>query len=266
MMKTNKVHRQNNLSFLKQLDDESIDLIATDPPYNKGKVFANKAGEFNDSWDSIESYLDFMRPRIVEMHRVLKQTGSLYLQCDWVVSHHLRLMLDGVFGAGNFRNEIVWCYTLPGRNASHFPRRHDTIHFYQKSKHGVFNPQRVPYKQDLKPISEHSKMRSGKQPTNIKEREAKGKNLEDWWTDIPASAQMGREHVGYPTQKPLKLYERIIKASTNKGDLVLDPFCGSGTTLVAAQGLGRKHLGCDISKKAVKTAKKRLKAMPKETL
>ncbi|MCY3836962.1 MAG: DNA methyltransferase [Anaerolineaceae bacterium] len=199
-----------------------------------------------------------MGRRLRAMRRVLKPTGSIYLHCDPTCGHYLKIVLDMVFGRKNFRNEIVWCYTGPSNTKRWFPRKHDTIFFYTKSGKWTFNADdvRVPYSESFKLRRKYTEGTTGitagyseaRTESEVEETYGKGKLIEDWWTDIPAGGGMSRtERLGYPTQKPLTLLERIIRASSDEGDLVLDPFCGCGTTVHAAESLGRRWLGIDIS-------------------
>ncbi len=197
------------------------------------------------------AYLSYMADRVAEMHRLLKDTGSLYLHCDPTASHYLKIILDDIFGGNNFRNEIVWCYTGPSAAKKNFPAKSDTILRYTKSDEWIFNENdiRVPYKKltyqhkDAKDTGIGGKLT----PEKVAQYKAKGKIPENWWSDISPVGRIKTERLGYPTQKPLALLERIVKASSNEGDLVLDPFCGCGTTAHAAQNLRRKFLGIDIS-------------------
>ena len=198
------------------------------------------------------AYLVYMAERIAAMHRVLKDTGSIYLHCDPTASHYLKTVLDCVFGGKNFRNEIVWCYTGPNNSKKRFQRKHDTIFFYNKTPSSKFyaDAVRVPYK-TKNPL--HLGRGFGN-PTaddveKLKKQLSKGKVPTSWWADgyMTNISAWRKELLGYPTQKPLALAERIIKASSVEGDIVLDPFCGCGTTAEAAYKLGRKLIGIDIS-------------------
>ena len=191
------------------------------------------------------SYTSYMAQRLFEMHRVLKDTGSIYLHCDPTASHYLKLIMDAIFGEKNFRNEIVWCYTGPSNTKRWFPRKHDVLLFYVKSNDYTFNPDtiKIPYQ----------KYQTGKTSGIFKEDfelDKNGKIPEDYWLeDRDGMTPVGRrknERLGYPTQKPLALYERIIKASSNPDDLVLDPFAGCGTTIEAARKNNRNAIGIDI--------------------
>ena len=175
----------------------------------------------------LRAYLTFMAPRIVEIRRVLAETGSFYLHCDAHASHYLKTLCDVVFGVENFRNEIVWCYGLGGSSKRTFSRKHDLILLYSKTNGYIFH----------KPMVKSTSARM----------QGKPKGMLDYWTDIPSLNNMARERRGYPTQKPIALYERLIKASSNPGDIVLDPFCGCGTTIDAAETNGRGWIGIDIT-------------------
>ncbi len=195
------------------------------------------------------AYLVMMAARIVEMHRLLKDTGTLYLHCDPSASHYLKIILDAVFGAGNFRNEIVWCYRGGGVPKSDFSRKHDIIFRYSKTKNTTFNVDdiRFPYSQESQErLKYRAKAFRGDKVYDNYDMNEKGKHPEDWWVMQPIMPS-SKERTGYPTQKPLALYERIIKASSNKADIVLDPFCGCGTTLMAAEKQDRQWIGIDLT-------------------
>lgn len=201
------------------------------------------------------AYLSMMAPRLLEIHRALAPTGSLYLHCDPNASHYLKLLLDAVFGAARFQREIVWRigwvsgYKTRARN---WIRNHDVLLFYTKGERFTFNKEYLPY-------PEGYRRRDGKRPTG------EGVPLEDTWNCQPADKlhsiqimSFSREKRGYPTQKPEALLKRIVRASSEEGDLVLDPFCGSGTALVAAERLGRRWIGIDASEPAIALARQRL--------
>ncbi len=191
---------------------------------------------------SLAAYLTNMALRLVQMHRVLKGTGSIYLHCDPTASHYIKLLMDAIFGAGNFRNEIIWHYQTGGACEKWFAKKHDTIFIYSKSKNYEINLQRVKVSRTEKSIR-----RAQFKGARITKDDDKKLPM-DVWTDIQALNSQEKERLGYPTQKPLSLMDRIIKASSNKGDLILDPFCGCGTTLHAAEKLKRQWIGIDISK------------------
>ncbi len=214
------------------------------------------------------AYAVFMGTRLTEMRRVLKPTGSIYLHCDWHANAYLRILMDAVFGIRQHRNEIVWCYTGPSNTRSWFPRKHDTILFYARSNAALFNRDdvRVTYK-GLHVQHEYEGgggIGGNLTPSNIDQYIDRGKVPEDYWIEdrdgMTPVARLHGERLGYPTQKPLALLNRIITASSNPGDLVLDPFCGCGTAADAAVSLGRKYLGIDISGIAVRVMQQRLES------
>ena len=273
----------------------TVDLIATDPPFNKGRDFhatpdsLADGASFQDRWrwedehqqwvneiadagwddvayaveiartahsDDMGAFLSFIAIRLLEMKRVLKPTGSIYLHCDQTANAYLRTLMDAVFGKDNLRNEIVWCYPPTGRAPKRgFHKKHDTILYYADKETGAWNP---PYgemsESTLKAYSSvdadgrrYSKAHGGITYLD----EVPGRPIPSWWDDIGHGSHMSnKEKVGYPTQKPLALYERIIEASTNRGDIVLDPFAGCATTCVAAERLGRQWVGIDLWDKA----------------
>ena len=266
------VFQGDNLRLLRALGNDSIHLIATDPPFNKNRDFYRGSAGFRDKWswegdvaaewvaairavhpalwavieaarlghsESMSAYLCWLGIRLLEMHRVLRPDGSLFLHIDRSTHAYVKLLLDAVFGAANCRNEIVWLYKTGGVSKRWFSRKHDIILFYSKSDAYTFRPQR-----------EKSYLTHKYGFSNIDiEQDAGGYYrmvaMRDVW-DIAALRGNQPEAVGYPTQKPLALYERIIRAASNEGDVVLDPFCGSGTTAVAAERLGRRWLAMDI--------------------
>jgi DNA modification methylase len=212
------------------------------------------------------AYLARMSLRVVELRRVLKPTGSLFLHCDPTASHYLKLLLDAVFGPDQFKNEIVWSYKRYTGNAKRFQRLHDVIFYYGNGGESAFNDSREEYGPKSGKADSHYKQdqdgqwfrwqkRAGKEPYKI--ILAEGRRLGDVW-DIPIINASARERLGYPTQKPLALLERIIASASNPGDVVLDPFCGCGTTVDAAQALGRHWIGIDVTHLAVGLIKHRL--------
>lgn len=246
----------DNLKLLSAIPDGCIDLVATDPPYMTGRDF----GAYNDQWKSVNAFTDFMEVRARELWRVLKPTGSLYLQCDPTASHYLKCMLDRVFGMDNFVNEIIWrCTTgVSGfkTQANRWIRNHDCILYYAKD-----NKRRY-FEKAYRPHTAKNLLRTDRAPN------AKGTRIDDCWIDIGSIQQCAssNEKTGYPTQKPLSLYARIVNASSNAGDVVLDPFCGSGTTLVAAARARRRYIGMDISNDAANIARRRLNSLKGELL
>ncbi len=204
------------------------------------------------------AYLVYMADRIDVMHRVLKDTGSFYLHCDPAASHYLKMILDDVFGAKNFRNEIIWCYHGPGSpGMRQFNRKTDTIFWYSKGDTWTFNKEevRIPYKDPKQTLRKAMSTTRSFTGDEAEENRRRGKVPENWW-EIRIAARSKSEYLGYPTQKPLKLLERIIKASSNQGDVVLDPFCGCGTTVEAAMRLRRDFIGIDISMYALDVIQK----------
>ena len=268
------------------IEPNSIDLIYLDPPFFTGKVQKGTAKwqpgamevSYEDSkkfWGDTEkvntmrlkapewlkhiancrpdfsSYLYYMMERLQACHKVLKDTGSIYLHCDEKASHYLKMIMDEIFGYNNYANEIVWHYDYGARSKRAFGSKHDTILVYHKLGNWIFNSGNV-----LVPFqSKMTEWRYTKGGQKGKEM-PKGKIMSDVWNDIKINA-MSNEHVGYPTQKPLALLERIIKASSNEGDMILDPFCGCGTAIIAAQIHGRQWGGIDISKDAYNVSKNR---------
>ena len=343
----------DNLDILRGLNSACVDLIYLDPPFNSNRNYAAPVGSaaagaaFKDTWTlsdldvawmgliadeqpamyqvlqtaalthgrGMQSYLCMMAVRLLEMRRVLKDTGSIYLHCDPTASHYLKLLMDSIYGQGNFRNEIVWERTLPkGLMTRRLPTSHDLVLAYQKSPSATWNDEAIflPYDEshlDEKTRKQYSRqdadgrryqltslLNPNKDRPNLtyefmgvtrvwrwtKERmqeayeegliiqtapgraprykryldQQRGRPLSDVWTDTPPAS--GNESIGYPTQKPLALLERIIRASSNEGDVVLDPFCGCATACVAAENLGRRWIGIDISPKAVELVNLRL--------
>ncbi len=208
----------------------------------------------------VAAYLVMMTLRLVELHRVLKDNGSLYLHCDPTASHYLKIILDRIFGIGNFRNEIAWAYKGGGRSKKHFARKHDTIFFYTKSNSWTFNHEDILVDRTNRTYftDDEGRMYWLKYSKRYYLK-YEGKVPEDWWADIEPLHGPYRERLGYPTQKPLALLDRIVKVSSNEGDIVLDPFCGCGTTLVAAQKLNRHWVGIDITPEAVDVTSRRLR-------
>lgn len=211
---------------------------------------ASNAGR--DKPQPLLAYLVMMAPRLAELWRVLKSTGSLYLHCDPAASHYLKVLLDAVFGARNFRNEIIWHYMTGGACKGYYARKHDILLFYTRSDRYHFYPERI-----REPRSEKALVRARHQKGARIGKEDIAKLPTDVW-QIPALNPMAVERLGYPTQKPLALLERVILASSNEGDVILDPCCGCGTTIVAAQRLGRHWIGIDSAAVAIDFTRQRL--------
>ena len=209
------------------------------------------------------AYLVNMAVRLVEMHRVLKPTGSIYLHCDPTASHYLKILMDSIFGAKNFRNEIIWHYRRWTGKAKKFQQLHDTILFYTETDNYTFNTQYTEYTGGSRKRKEQGVLRrfkKGEKPYLVSQgtTDKRGVRENDVW-QIPFIAPSAKERLGYPTQKPVELLKRIIKTSSNKEDIVLDPFCGCGTTVAAAEQLGRSWIGVDITYSAVAAIKERFK-------
>lgn len=241
----NKVIKTDNLSLLCELEDNYIDLIYSDILYNTGKKFK----DFSDDLGTPEEAMDWYKPRLLEMKRVLKDTGTIYLHCDYRLSHYLKVEMDKIFGIENFRNEIIWSYNSAPRKKNDFGKRHDTILRYSKSNDYTFNEDevRVPY-------SETAPRGYAKE----KYYNDLGKVMGDVW-EIKIIGQNDKtERTGYSTQKPKELLEVIIKSSSNPGDLVADFFGGSGTTGVVAKEYDRNYLMCDINEYAIEISEERL--------
>ncbi len=262
------------LENLKKMKSNSIDMIYLDPPFftqrtQKG-IMKNteKALEFGDSWKSINEYLDYIKVRLIEMKRVLKNTGSIFLHCDKIASHYLRVLLDEVFGFTNFQSEIIWSYKRWSNSKKGLLNSHQNIYFYSKSKNFKFNTIYTDYSATTnidQILQQRKRDENGKciykrneEGKIVLDNEKKGVPLSDVW-EIPFLNPKAKERVGYPTQKPILLLERIIEISTDEDDIVLDPFCGSGTTLVASKLLNRKFIGIDMSKDAIEITNSRLK-------
>lgn len=261
--------QEDNLDLLRRLPNECIDLVYCDPPFNTGKVqrmeriklgtgektrggFLGKTYGYEITSQHayrddmpLSEYLDYLGERLVHIHRVLKSTGSLYLHLDWNVVHYVRFLLDDIFGVDNFLNEIIWSYDYGGRARDRWARKHDNILWYRKGSTHTYNRDaidRLPYMAPS--LVGPEKAALGKLPTDV------------WWMSIVATNS--RERTGYPTQKPLKLVERIVTASSNSGEVVADFWVGSGTAAVAAARLGRRYIACDLNPEAIRIASGRL--------
>ena len=313
----NTLYTQDNLFVLYGLNSDLVDLIYLDPPFNSKRMYSAPVGSkaagssFKDMWEwkdineaylekltekyptlvrfissignmhskEMMAYITYMAQRVIELHRVLKDTGSFYLHCDPTASHYLKGLLDIIFGKNNFRNEIIWHYekwTAPSK--IQYQKNHDVILHYSKSQNVKFNIQfhltdnlEEKYAKgystgggagsngliiyDKNSLKAKQLAESGKYI--VRYEEPKGKPLSDVW-QIPIINPMSKERTGYPTQKPLALLKRIIEASSKVGDIVLDPFCGCATTCVSAQMLNRKWIGIDIAEKSASILLERL--------
>ncbi len=259
----NRLFLGDNLQVMRALPDASIDLIYIDQPFFTGReqrANGASAHAFDDAWaGDIETYIAWLRERVVEMHRLLTPRGVLYAHCDWHAGHYIKVMLDGVFGGARFQNEIVWHYGLGAANATrHFLRKHDTIFVYRNGEDATFNLIRS----DVTPAMEAKYRHEDEHGRYMMSRGRKyylkgGKPLDSVWRISSIAATSG-ERLGYPTQKPETLLERVILASSNEGDVVADFFAGSGTTPAVAQRLGRRWIACDESPSAVELMAARL--------
>ncbi len=252
-----------------------VDLIYIDPPFDSKADYRTKVVlpglnlqqkptvieqfAYADTWEEgTISYLKMIYPRLVLMKELLSERGSIYVHIDWHIGHYLKILLDDIFGKDSFINELVWCYTGPTNQKRNFPRKHDCVLLYSKTGNYIFNADnvRVPFVKSNKSGGKTS-FAGKKDELFLEKLDEKGKIPEDWWADIADLGKVHSEAVGYATQKPIKLLERIIKASSNEGDLVCDFFGGSGTTAAVAEKLGRRWITCDIGKPASLVMRKR---------
>ncbi len=290
-MANNFLYTCDNLFLLNGMNSKSVDLIYLDPPFNSKRTYSAPVGSksagasFNDMWvwddvnpayleslygnypdivdyihtiyylhsKAMGAYITYMTQRLLEMHRILKSTGSIYLHIDPTASHYLKLVMDGIFGKANFINEIVWHYQTGGASKRWFSKKHDTILIYGASDKYKFNIDDIRVER-----TEEVLRRLATGSKNATRASNETKLPMDVWTDIQALNAMAKERTGYPTQKPLALLHRIIKASSNVGDVVFDPFCGCATACVASQQLNRQWIGCDIEEKSADILVKRL--------
>ena len=298
-IKNRTIYCKDNLDILREIDSNCVDMIYLDPPFNSKKQWHAPVGShaegasFKDIFGSDDvdpawmldwskerpelyhfiksmyiyadisdaSYIQYMAIRIIECHRILKDVGTLFYHCDYVMNDYVKIMLDIIFGRGHDINNIVWCYDTSGKGKRTFTKKHDNIFFYAKSENYKFNQPRT--LANPKNISRYNKtdedgnkyyMRSGKYKVIYNDT----KPMSDWWVNIEPLRNNSIEKTGYPTQKPLSLLRRIIECSTDEGDMVLDPFCGCATTCVAAEQLDRQWVGIDVSIKAYELVKDRL--------
>lgn len=275
-MKLNEIYIGNCIDRLKEVSSDSVDLVYMDPPFFTQRKHSlltrdeSKKYEFDDSWDSIEDYLNMIEDCLTECKRVLKSTGSIFLHCDKAASHNVRVSLDKVFGNKNFQSEIIWSYKRWSNSKKGLLNAHQTIYFYSKSKDFKFNPVFKDYAPTTnidQILQDRQRTKNGKSVYKRDEngnvvlgKEKKGVPLSDVW-EIPYLNPKAKERVGYPTQKPVLLLQQILEITTDEGDLVIDPFNGSGTTCVAAKSMNRNFIGIDMSPDAVELAKQRLEDM-----
>ena len=266
-----------------------IDLIYIDPPYDSKADYRSKIilpevnidlgptvleqSAYSDTWrDGTVSYLKMMYPRLALMRELLSDRGSIYVHLDWHVGHYVKLLLDDIFGKENLKNEIVWSYSRWANDSSCFQRMHDSLFFYTKSCDNIFHEQRMPIpearKRNLVQIVNGKKVSMRDENGNVVYRTQTDKPVPDWWDesdmwdDIFPVGKTGRERVDYQTQKPERLLERIIKASSDENSIVADFFAGSGTTGAVAEKLGRRWIMSDFGKPATMIMRKRLVDIP----
>ena len=287
----NLVIRGECLSACAYLKEQGIkvDLVYIDPPFASGADYAKKVyirhnpehieeisqnkkqkldidelNEFEekmygDIWNK-EDYLNWMYENLKAIKDVMSDTASIYVHLDWHICHYVKILMDEIFGEDNFINEIIWCYTGPTNQKNNFPRKHDVIYLYSKNNEYIFNGDdvRVSFKKSTKTGGKTSL--AGKGSDDVLEAlDAKGKIIEDWWVDIADLGKVHNQDVGYKTQKPESLLERIIKASSNENMLVADFFGGSGVTAAVANKLNRKFIHCDVGVNSIQTTRDRLK-------
>jgi DNA modification methylase len=266
-LQTNTIFCNDNVHRLRMMPDDCVDLIYLDPPFFSNRQYEVIWGDeaevrsFEDRWEGgIRHYVEWLADRVREMWRILKPTGTLYLHCDWHASHYIRVMLDDTVGSQHFQNEIIWHYRGGGVSSKRFGKRHDTIFYYTKGSTWTFNVDeiRTAYSQEsLERLKYKARSFRGDRVYDSYEPNPLGKHPDDV-LDIQPVMPSSKERMGYPTQKPERLLEVFVKASSNPGDVVLDPFAGCGTSLVVAQQLGRRWVGIDISPTACNLMKRRL--------
>jgi len=252
-----KTFNENKDPLVKNKIKGKVKLIYIDPPFATKDEFQSKEGAkaYNDKKKGAE-FVEFMRKRLIVAKELLSNDGGIFIHLDWKKAHYIKLVMDEIFGENKFRNEIIWTYSGPSApNQQQFSRKHEVIFWYSKSDDWVFNRDaiRIPYHESTAGKFESEGTGFGGEKADL----SQGKIPEDWWY-LPIVARIRTEILDYPTQKPEALLSRIIKATTNEGDIVLDFFCGSGTTLAVAEKLNRRWIGCDIGKLAIYTTQKRL--------
>jgi DNA modification methylase len=259
----NKTYCMDNLGLLKQLPNESIDLIYCDILYNTGKKFK----DYDDNLGSPQEAVEWYRPRLIEMKRILKNTGSIYLQMDYRLVHYIKVEMDNIFGIKNFRNHLIWKYDSSCGALKNYPRKHDDILFYVKNHRMdyTFNKENtlVAYDDTKTRYNKYDKERDEwykeyKMTDGTKKRCYKKKGKPTDIFEISFLQHNSKERVGYDTQKPKALLEKIIKVSSNEDDIVADFFMGSGTSMVVAKELGRNYIGCAINPRAIEITNQRL--------
>jgi DNA modification methylase len=233
------------LDGVQKVEPTTVDLVYVDPPFNTGVRQVDRAGVFEDAWEDAASYVAWLRQRVLATLRALRPSGSILIHCDWRTSHHIRLMLDELLGEDRFVNHLIWSYGLGGSSPRRFARKHDDILFY------CLDPERYYFDPPLVPATSNRMAGQMKKATDV--------------LDIPSINNMAKERVGWPTQKPLALLKLLVGACCPPCGLVLDPCCGSGTTLVASHRLDRRAIGLDVSAEAVHLTADRLRDNEMET-
>lgn len=276
-MELNNVYCGDCLEWMKELGDESVDLVYMDPPFytQTTQKLSDRNGQeyaFADLWKDMDQYIDYIEIRLQECKRVLKETGSIFVHCDRNASHYLKISLDRVFGEDNFQSEIVWSYKRWSNSKKGLLNNHQIIFFYSKTNAFKFNTIYTDYSETtnidqilqdrVRDENGKSKYKKDANGDIVMGQAKKGVPLSDVW-EIPYLNPKAKERVGYPTQKPIILLEQIVKLVTDEADVVLDPFMGSGTTMVASKILNRQYLGFDISDEAVSLTEERLKSIIK---
>jgi site-specific DNA-methyltransferase (adenine-specific) len=275
-METNKIYHGHCVEKLKEIEANKVDLIYFDPPFftQRKHSLTNKDNSktyvFDDKYNSIQEYLELVENVLVESKRVLKNTGSVFLHCDKTASHNIRVVMDKVFGRENFQSEIIWSYKRWSNAKKGLLNAHQVIFFYSKTQDFKFNTLYTDYSATTnldQILQDRERDENGKSVYKKDEngnvilgKEKKGVPLSDVW-EIPYLNPKAKERTGYPTQKPVLLLNQILNIVTDEDDLVVDPFCGSGTTCVSAKSLKRQFIGIDISKDAVELANSRLEEM-----
>jgi len=259
---TNAIYCGDCRDILRKFPDECIDMIYADPPFFSNSQYEVIWGDgyekraFEDRWKGgINNYLTWMEERLRECHRVLKDTGCLYLHCDYHAGHHLKVLLDGIFGNSHFENEIIWHYQLGGASKKRWARTHDTLLFYSKGDEFTYNWE------EARAVRTEGALKRAQNPKGAR---IKADDLYKVPPDVVIIQQMNpmaRERLGYPTQKPEALLDLLIKVSSNKNDLLLDPFCGCGTAIAVAHKLDRRWIGIDVSPTACDLMMKRMRSI-----
>ncbi|HPG41952.1 MAG TPA: site-specific DNA-methyltransferase [bacterium] len=281
-LEPNQLFWGDNLHVMRQLPSESIDLIYIDPPFFSGRQYnvifgdQNELRSFSDIWEGgMPGYLIWLNARLYEMKRLLKKTGSIYVHCDWHASHYIKVEMDKIFGISSFKNEIVWCYSIGGKSKLTFGRKHDVIFFYTKTDSYFFDSKGATISRKA---NSHMKVGIDKEGRKFQEKKDsktqkvyryyldEGKIAEDYWTDIETLNREDAQRIGYPTQKPEDLIERIVKTSSPDEGVIADFFCGGGTTPAVAQRLGRRWIACDQSRVAVAITADRLTRQVEEQI